>query len=76
VERAGNVFVFRRDSFVDWVVVIRVALILKPADKGRPGGTDWGGNDFVSDVFSFGAHRAQGPFRCLVVFHFSPAAPP
>jgi len=46
VERAGNVFVLRRDSFVYRVVVIRVALILKPVDKSGPGGIDWGGNDF------------------------------
>jgi len=46
VERAGNVFVPRRDSFVYRVVVIRLALILKPVDKSGPGGTDRGGNDF------------------------------
>ena len=46
VERTGNVFVHGRDSFVYRVVVIRVALILKPVDKSGPGGTDRGGNDF------------------------------
>jgi hypothetical protein len=46
VERAGSVFVPGRSSFFYRVVVIRVALILKHANKNRLGAIEWGPNDF------------------------------
>ena len=41
MERGGAVFVSGRNSFINWVVVVRVALILKHANKIRRDAIDW-----------------------------------
>jgi len=46
VGRAGTIFVPERNSFFHWIVVVRVALVLKHVNKNHFGAIDWGSNDF------------------------------